>query len=339
MPSFFQLPRSTQYAAWALLGFMFFLIYDQYHWWQLRDEYAFGFIVPFFVGYVIFDRWPRIAAVLMPAAEAEESTVRAEPSSTSRGLERLFTLLAVLMMGGGVFCFGLGAVYRGVEGSNLISSNMIAFGFANMILGGVFLYTDQTSDNKPVSLKSRLIVTSLFLFPAVIWMLSVPMFNAVQHAISTFLMNKVAIIVFQTFDLLGFAIIQEGSILKLPNGDVGVEDACSGIRSLTACLFAGSFLGAVYFEQLWKKVFMVGTAMLFAFINNIFRSLFLTGWAYAKGPDALNSHVELFGMDLGNVHDFTGWVVLGMTVVCLLFCVQLFSIRLEYDEEPTPATA
>jgi exosortase len=337
MPSFFQLPKSTQYAAWALLGFMLFLIYDQYHWWQLRDEYAFGFIVPFFVGYVIFDRWPRISAVLIPAAEAEASTARTEPAS-SRRWSIFYTVIAVLMLTGGVFCFGLGAVYRGVEGSNLISSNMIAFGFANMILGGVFLYTDETADNKPVSLKGRLIVTSLFLFPAVIWMLSVPMFNAVQHAISTFLMNKVAIIVFQTFDVLGFAIIQEGSILKLPNGDVGVEDACSGIRSLTACLFAGSFLGAVYFEQLWKKVFMVGTAMLFAFINNIFRSLFLTGWAYGKGPDALNSHVEILGFDLGNVHDFTGWVVLGMTVVCLLLCVQLFSIRFEYDE-PEPAAA
>lgn len=337
MPSFFQLPRSTQYAAWALLGFMLFLIYDQYHWWQLRDEYAFGFIVPFFVGYVIFDRWPRISAVFIPSALAEDSAADPKPRS-SRGLTIFFTVVAVLMLVGGVVSFGLGAVYRGVEGSNLISSNMIAFGFANMILGGVFLYSDETADQKSIPLKSRLITTSLFLFPAVIWMLSVPMFSAVQHGISTFLMNKVAIIVFQTFDILGFAIIQEGSILKLPNGDVGVEDACSGIRSLTACLFAGSFLGAVYFEQLWKKVFMVGTAMLFAFINNIFRSLFLTGWAYAKGPEALNTHVEVLGIDLGNVHDFTGWVVLGMTVVCLLLCVQLFSIRLEYDE-PKPAAA
>lgn len=337
MPSFFQLPRSTQYAAWALLGFMLFLIYDQYHWWQLRDEYAFGFIVPFFVGYVIFDRWPRISAVFIPSALAEDSAAGPKPRS-SRGLTIFFTVVAILMLVGGVVSFGLGAVYRGVEGSNLISSNMIAFGFANMILGGVFLYSDETADQKSIPLKSRLITTSLFLFPAVIWMLSVPMFSAVQHGISTFLMNKVAIIVFQTFDILGFAIIQEGSILKLPNGDVGVEDACSGIRSLTACLFAGSFLGAVYFEQLWKKVFMVGTAMLFAFINNIFRSLFLTGWAYAKGPEALNTDVEVLGIDLGNVHDFTGWVVLGMTVVCLLLCVQLFSIRLEYDE-PKPAAA
>jgi exosortase/archaeosortase family protein len=71
--------------------------------------------------------------------------------------------------------------------------------------------------------------------------------------------------------------------------------------------------------------------MLFAFINNIFRSVFLTAWAYAHGPDGLNDHVVLFGLDMGNVHDFTGWVVLGLTVLCLLALVKIFSIQLEYE--------
>lgn len=338
MPSFFSLPKSSQYAAFALLGFVAFLIFDQYHWWQLRDEYAFGFIVPFFVAYILFDRWPRIAGVLVAPAEEEAGGGVPQPPLDPPWLRVLMTTMATGLMVGGSIVFFLGAMYRGVEGSNLITSNMLAFGFAMVVFGTVYLYSDKRNDGQAVPVSRRFRLTAMFLFPAIIWMLSVPMFHAVHHAISTFLMNQVAVVVFQTFDILGFAIIQEGSILKLPNGDVGVEDACSGIRSLTACLFAGSFLGAVYFEQLWKKVFMVGTAMVFAFINNIFRSLFLTAWAYAKGPEALNSHVYLLGMDLGNVHDFTGWVVLGMTVVCLLICVQLFSIRLEYDD-PEPRAA
>jgi len=167
-------------------------------------------------------------------------------------------------------------------------------------------------------------------------MLSVPMFSAVHRVISTFLMNQVAVVVYHSFDLLGFAVIREGSVLKLPLGDVGVEDACSGIRSLTACLFAGSFLGAVYFEALWKKILLVLTAMLFAFINNIGRSLFLTSWAYSQGPEGLDDHIVLWGLDLGNIHDFTGWVVLGITVLCLLALVKLFSLRLEYPLEESP---
>jgi exosortase len=333
MPLMQQLAPQVRLAAFALLGLTAFVIYDQYTWWQLRDEYAFGFIVPLFVAYVLYDRWPRIAAVL--AGPAPVAAVDPAP----RWLRTALTLVAAAMVTGGLAAFLLGAAYRATEGANLITSHFLAFGFVNIVLGAVFLYSGHNAAGAPVPLAARVRVTLLFLFPALIWMLSVPLFDAVHKTVSTFLMNKVAVVVFNGFDMLGYAVIREGSVLRLPQGDVGVEDACSGIRSLTACLFAGSFLGAVYFESFWKKVFMVGTAMLFAFLNNILRSLFLTGWAYAYGPGALDGDVVWLGMNFGNIHDLTGWLVLGLTVACLLLTVQLFSIRLEFKPQPAaPAT-
>lgn len=338
---FRDLSQPTQWAAFALAGLTLFLIWDQYFWWKLRDEYAFGFIVPLFVAYVLYDRWPRIARGYIGRAPGKDEHAPPDASanpSWAPPVERGLEIIAGLMLAGGLVCYMLGALYRAMEGQNLISSNFLAFGYANILLGGAFLYARTRADGTRNALAARWHIALLFLFPALIWMLSVPMFSALHKTISTFLMNKVAIVVYHSFDLLGFAVVREGSVLKLPLGDVGVEDACSGIRSLTACLFAGSFLGAVYFDRFWKKVFLVGTAMLFAFINNIFRSLFLTAWAYAKGPDGLDTHVILWGMDLGNVHDFTGWVVLGLTVICLLILVKLFSIRLYYEIEPERAT-
>ena len=47
-------------------------------------------------------------------------------------------------------------------------------------------------------------------------------------------------------DYLFITDVVQGNVLALPTGNVGVEDACSGIRSLTGCLFAGSFLAAVF---------------------------------------------------------------------------------------------
>lgn len=316
----------------VLLGLVLLLIWDQYYWWQLKDEYAFGFIVPLFVAFIVYERWPRWLAILQSAGQTEDGETT-EPV-WQRRVNLLLHWVSLLMMLGGMGFVLLGALYRALEGQNLITSNLFAVGFANILLGGVFFYVESNADGKPLTLRARWQFAALFLFPAVIWMLSVPMFDAVHRMISTFLMNKVAVVVFHSFDILGFAIVQEGSVLKLPRGDVGVEDACSGIRSLMACLFAGSFLGAVYFDSLWKKTFLVGTAMLFAFINNIFRSLFLTAWAYAKGPTGLDAHVYFLGMDLGNVHDFTGWVVLGLTVVCLLILVKLFSLEWETPAEP-----
>jgi exosortase len=333
--NFRSLPSSTQRAAFALAGLSAFLVWDQHFWWKIRDEYAFGFIVPLFVAYIIYERWPAIAKGLIGGEEA--SGAAPAPGGVLPVLDKGLQVVAVLMTLGGLLSFLLGVLYRAMEGQNLITSNFLAFGYANILLGGVYFYAGKRSNGEPVHLPERWHLAMMFLFPALIWMLSVPMFHAVHKTISTFLMNKVAVVVYYSFDLLGYAVVREGSVLKLPLGDVGVEDACSGIRSLTACLFAGSFLGSVYFSQFWKKVFLVGTAMLFAFINNIFRSLFLTAWAYGHGPHGLEDHVVIWGMDLGNIHDFTGWVVLGLTVLCLLALVKLFSIRLEYDlpEEET----
>ena len=72
-----------------------------------------------------------------------------------------------------------------------------------------------------------------------------------------FLQSWVAVVVFNALDLLGFEIERNGSVLVLPTGDVGVEEACSGIRSLTACIFAGSFFAAVFLESIQKKLLLV----------------------------------------------------------------------------------
>jgi exosortase/archaeosortase family protein len=62
-------------------------------------------------------------------------------------------------------------------------------------------------------------------------------------------------------------------------------------------------------------VLLVGVAMLLAFLTNLLRSLFLTGWAYAYGSDAIE----------GRLHDATGFAVLGLTCAGLLGLLPLFN--------------
>lgn len=107
--------------------------------------------------------------------------------------------------------------------------------------------------------------------------------------------------------MLALPLERQGNILILPKGQIGVAEACSGIRSLTACLFAGSFMAAVFLEQWWKKGLLILVAVGVAVISNIFRSLFLTLWAYWHGAEALSV----------KVHDVTGYAVLGFTCVVL----------------------
>ncbi|MBM3855092.1 MAG: exosortase/archaeosortase family protein, partial [Verrucomicrobia bacterium] len=136
------------------------------------------------------------------------------------------------------------------------------------------------------------------------------------------------------FDVLGLPIEQQGNVLALPPVDgkpnnVGVEDACSGIRSLTACVFAGSFLAAVFVESLGRKIILVLAAMMLAFLTNLGRSLFLTAWAYRHGHQAIE----------GAVHDIAGYAVLGVTVLGLLCLLPILNLRLaapETGEAPAP---
>lgn len=325
--SFFNLSSGAKSAAWLCLGFAAFLTWDLWHWWSLKQEYSFGFLVPFFVAFVVYERWPEIKSVLLGSNDATTGEIPAESPAKSgeTGIEGkitnwAFTLVFSAMALGGLFCLLLGAVYRTVEGPQLPASLLMVFGFGNLVLALVYFNCDSDANGRRIHTRQRLALTGLFLFPAMIWLLSAPLLDVVESKISLFLLNKVVIVVFSVFDLLGFPLEREGNIIVLPKGRVGVADACSGIRSLTACLFAGSFLAAVYLKKLWKKVLLVGLAMALAFFTNILRSIFLTGWAYRYGSDALS----------GKVHDVTGYAILLLTCLGLVCLLPIFDLKIHW---------
>jgi len=338
-----------------LIGFAAVVIWDQSHWWGRRDDYMFGYLVPFFVAYVLFERWFRIVAFFqtgvvpgpdaLPGSVAKETVSEAGDSGESlSGRWRQWSsqpwvdsaMRWILGLGAGIglvlaaFFFGFGAVLRSANASALPPSTLaMTVGFAAFVLIFAYLSSDRTGDGVRTHWSERLKFVGLFVFPALIWLLSAPLLSAVEVRISLFLLNRVTEVVFFSFDIFGFPLEQQGNVLILPDGGhVGVEDACSGIRSLTACLFAGSFLAAVFLNRLWKKVAMVGMAMFFAFLMNILRSIFLTVMAYARGPEWID----------GAVHDITGYAVLGLTCVGLIALLPVFNFRIpELPDSPNVA--
>lgn len=350
-----KLPWPTQIAFGLVALLLLFVVYDQHHWWDAREEYLFGYLVPFFVAFIIYDRWPKIRMILLGSQAGEDSNRFAREFRPTYTADLARPAAAWILPCGqvlayGAFAFGLmailiAAIYRVAEGNNLISSQLLAYSVAALLPATVFLFSTPASDGSQPPTWTRLRLVSFFVFPALIWMLSAPLFSVAEIAISTFLLNKVSVVVYHVFDFLGFAITREGSVLQLPKGPVMVEDACSGIRSLMACLFSGSFLGAALLDRFWKKVAMVAMAMVFAFVMNIGRSLFLTAWAYAYGSEAIGQQAVIFGHELGTVHDVTGYAVLVLTVAGLLCLVPLFNLKTEYAApaeapgEPSPEAA
>lgn len=318
-------PSTLAAALGVAACFAAFLTWDQWHWWGSKPDYTFGYIVPVFVAYVVHERWPELRRLIR------------QPAGTGVGkwVRGLLRGAATVVLLGGLGMFALGAFLRAGSGASQPASLAMAVGFGATVLGMLYLAAGSgappgTADSvaasrsggalRQLAADPRIRIMALFLFPALVWIISAPLVSAVEGALSRFLLHKVTVVVFFVFDGLGFILERQGNVLILPDGKgtVGVAEACSGIRSLTGSIFSGAFLAAVFLDTFWRKAALISAAIVVAFLTNILRSLFLTGWAYAYGAEAIE----------GAVHDVTGYAVLGVTFIGLLGLIPVFKFRL-----------
>jgi exosortase/archaeosortase family protein len=87
---------------------------------------------------------------------------------------------------------------------------------------------------------------------------------------------------------------------------LGVNEACSGVRSLQAALMAAFFLGEFYRLKTGARVALVLAGFLSALVTNIGRTTFLSFSAARGGVDAV-----------ANWHDPAGYTVLTICLVML----------------------
>jgi exosortase len=323
-------PMPFAAALLVAVGFWGFVAWEQSHWWSTKEDYGFGWLVPAFVGFVIYDRWPKIRA-------AAADCVAPDSPRAGGSLGMMLNVLACGALLGGAALFLLGALFRAGSGPSFPGTLAVTLGAVTLLLALLFINAPESPAGvrKGVALgeDARLKLVSFFVFPVLVWLVSAPMISDIETTLSLFLLTKVTNVVFFTFDLLGMPIEQQGNVLVLPPvvdgkpNQVGVADACSGIRSLTACLFAGSFLASVFLDKLWKKVALVAAAMFFAVCTNLLRGIFLTSWAYNYGHEAIE----------GTVHDVAGYAVLGLTVVGLLCLLPLFDLNISFSDDDDSA--
>jgi len=300
--------------------FMTFTAWDQSYWWRTKEDYTFGWLVPLFVAYVVYERWPKVVAHL----GATETPAGVASTGNSRW-SKFLPLAVSLALAGGAVLFLFGAFSRAVAGVTHFSSLIIATGMAGMVLATIYLLSPTRADSSLSQATQRWSMTTLFLFPALVWLVSAPLLSIIDSNLTLYLMHQVTSIVFVVFDGLGLTLEQRGNVLILPSGNVGVEEACSGVRSLTGCLFAGSFLAAIFVRSYWRKLWLMIASLLFAFGANLLRSIFLTSWAYCHGAKSIE----------GTIHDASGYAVLGIAVVALLCLLPVVDRRSPRTTQPT----
>ncbi|HUR59619.1 MAG TPA: exosortase/archaeosortase family protein [Opitutaceae bacterium] len=138
-----------------------------------------------------------------------------------------------------------------------------------------------------------------------LWVLSAPIPPGTYLRLTLALQLWVTEGVLRTLHLLGIAAVRHGNIIEMATSAVGVEEACSGIRSLISCIFAGFLFSATLVRRPFARALIIVLSVPIALAMNFLRSLLLTLLA--------NKGVHI----AGTWHDLTGFGVLAVTAILL----------------------
>lgn len=143
------------------------------------------------------------------------------------------------------------------------------------------------------------------LVAAGLWLLCAPLPPGTYSRLTVQLQLMISENVLRALHLLGIAAARQGNVIQLATTSVGVEEACSGVRSLVACVFTAAFFSAMLLRRPGPRAAVLLLAAPLALVMNFLRSLTLTLLA--------NGGVNVAGA----WHDLTGYAVLGLTALVL----------------------
>lgn len=112
-------------------------------------------------------------------------------------------------------------------------------------------------------------------------------------------------------NLLGMDVIQQGTAIHSKAGvfaPLGVDDPCSGIRSLVALIALTSLYGYVTMDRGWKKWLLFAASIPLAVLGNLMRIITVALVAQGFGQE--------FAMKV--YHDYSGFIVFSLAILCMI---------------------
>jgi exosortase len=153
-----------------------------------------------------------------------------------------------------------------------------------------------------------------FSFPILFTLVAVPWITPIEVPIIQGLMRLVARVAAETVGLLGIAAQVEGNLIRIQGGLIGVNEACSGVRSVQTSLMIGLLFGELKRFSFPRRLGLIAGAFTIALIGNFGRAVFLVWIGNNEGIPAIDRW-----------HDFVGYVILGLIFVGTLFLASLLA--------------
>jgi exosortase len=243
--------------------------------WFVNEQYSFGWFVPFFALYLFWLRWQDRPPL---DVRGQKSEVRSRTLIASAiAIVSLFLLLPVRLF-----------EIANPEWRPLAWIHAIAVVTLTLLLiwyaGGERWLRH-------------------FAFPVAFIFVAVPWPTLVETPVIQGLMRLVAHVAAETAMLLGIPAQVEGNLIRVSTGLVGVNEACSGIRSLQTSLMIGLLFGELKRLSVLRRVALVVGAVAIALFANFLRAVFLVTVAATE-----------------NISEVTRWhEIAGYTIVALVF--------------------
>ena len=263
--------KSRSILKWALvvlpLGYLWFRLIDNLRLeWSSNPQYSYGLVVPLLVIGLLLRRWQSVA-------NRPTDLVPANPWQAI------------------ILCGVLAFLYLPTR---LIQAATPEWRPLQWLLGietvGLTLYAVYLGGGKSWLRE--------FAFPVAFFLVAVPWPTLIEAPIIQGLSRMNASQVVNVLGFLDVPAIQHGNLIEVSTGWVGINDACSGIRSFQSSLMISLFLGEFYRFNWQRRLLLIPIGFGLALLLNLCRASLLTWIAAKKGMGAIAEYHDEAGLTI-----------------------------------------
>jgi len=274
-------------AVWGML------IYQLQLTWSLNDQYSHGFIVPLLCIYLALN-----------AKNKEYREEGASGPSQSRawlylGIPCLLALLPLWVIR------EANSDWRMLNVALFICAASYSFALAY----------DQDGINR----------AKMLAFPILFFLVAIPWPLATDLQLTQWLQGRVSSLIVNILLLMGHEVRLLGNVIDIGVfGQVGVDEACSGIHGLQASLVVSLFLGFHYRLGSIHRIIFCLAGVVVALSLNLLRAFSLTFIKIKGHGNLLHEPIfSLFGQDAPSLHDLAGWIESGGILIVLFILARM----------------
>lgn len=286
------------------LGWMWFRLVDGLRLvWSLDPRYAYGWAVPVLCAYMVWlrwDRWREACACRADGGESERKAMNgAQPPEEAKSAEatgpggwaRAFLSPAVAAV--------LALAYAGVR---LVQEanpwwSLVHWTLALVCVGLTLWYgAGALAMARLVGGSDRTPPWRLFVFPVAFILVAVPWPYVWGEPVIQALTRANTWAAVELLGWWGIPAVPHGNVIELATGQVGVDEACSGIRSLQGTLMLALFFGEMHLLGWRGRLAVVAAGFALALAGNLARTLLLTWVAAREGGSAIEAWHDPAGL-------------------------------------------